>query len=317
MFKLALVALLCITLTSANTGNEFAFQKFMEFTNNFNKVYATPEEFSARFTIFKNNLLEVLASNKFSSSSHTKGINQFSDLTFEEFKAGYLNLKVPQNFNAYCNARFTNLRDAPASFDWRDQKKVSPVKNQKSCGSCWTFSVVAMLESQSLINGKSDLFSEQQIVDCDKNNYGCNGGWPQVALQYLQGSGIESESAYPYKAVDQKCSFDKTKVIAHTSDVKCWENPTVATLQSQLFTIGPLSIVVDATNFSSYSSGLLNCTRNTSMNHAVLLVGYTQDSWIIKNSWGPAWGEKGFIRVSNVKGKNCLVGSYMVASKLS
>jgi C1A family cysteine protease len=285
----------------------------MEFTHKYEKQYATPEEFQIRFNNFKNNLLEVVARDNF-TDSHTTGINKFSDMTFQEFQATYLNLKAPAN--KYCQGSFAEVA-APDSFDWRAKGMVSPVKNQGSCGSCWAFSIVGHLESQALIQGKKDLYSEQQIVDCDSNNYGCNGGWPQVALQYLAGAGIQSEASYPYKAYDQTCKFDKTKVIAHNSDVHCVENPTVASLQGQVATTGPLSIVLDASDFFSYSSGVLSCSHNTAMNHAVLLVGYTQDSWIIKNSWGNNWGEKGFIRISNVAGKNCAVGSYITFSKLN
>jgi C1A family cysteine protease len=285
----------------------------MEFTHKYEKTYTTPEEFQLRFNNFRNNLIDFAAMDNF-TGEHS-AVNKFSDMTFKEFKATYLNLKAPAD--QYCVGSFADVAGAPDSFDWRTKGMVSPVKNQGSCGSCWAFSIVGYLEAQALIQGKKELYSEQQVVDCDTINEGCNGGWPQVALQYLAGAGIQSESSYTYKAVDQTCKFDKTKVIAHTSDVHCVENPTVSQLQSQVATTGPLSIVLDANDFFTYSSGILSCHHNTEMNHAVLLVGYTQDSWIIKNSWGANWGEKGFIRISNVAGKNCAVGSYITFSKLN
>ena len=88
MFKVLLIALLSITSTLANDS---VFRKFMEYTHEFDKHYTSPEEFLTRFAIFKTNLLDVLAHDKFSSEQHKRGINQFSDLTFEEFKATYLN----------------------------------------------------------------------------------------------------------------------------------------------------------------------------------------------------------------------------------
>lgn len=312
MFKVLLIALLLITSTLANDS---VFRKFMEYTHEFDKHYTSPEEFLTRFAIFKTNLLDVLAHDKFSSEQHKRGINQFSDLTFEEFKATYLNLKAPSN--KYCSSSKLEFYDAPASHDWRAKGMVSDVKNQGSCGSCWAFSVVGFLESQSLMKGKKDKFTEQQLVDCNKTTYGCQGGWPDLAFKYLQTAGIEAEASYPYTARDGTCQYSSSKVIGKTANVKCWENPTVATLQSQLYTIGPLTIVVDASDFQSYSSGVLSCRHNSSMNHAVLLVGYTPDSWIIKNSWGKNWGQQGFITVSNKTGQNCLVGSYMVSSDLN
>ena len=311
MFKVILLALLCVSMTKCD---DFAFRKFQEFMHKYEKVYSSPEELSLRFNNFRNNLLEIVAEDDF-SSSHVKGINKFSDMSFAEFKQTYLNLKKPAT-NQYCYSSLTKNLNAPTEVDWRTQGKVSPVKNQASCGSCWAFSIVGYLESQALIQGKTNTYSEQQLVDCNSTTYGCNGGWPQLAMQYLEQAGIESDKSYPYTGRDGTCVYDKSKVVSSVANTKCYENITDAEIQGHVANVGPLSIVLDANDFFSYSSGILQCTEGTEMNHAVLLVGYTQNSWIVKNSWGKNWGENGFVRISNQAGKNCGVGTYIVTADL-
>ena len=114
---------------------------------------------------------------------------------------------------------------------------VSPVKNQGQCGASWVFSTIAFMESQSLIQGKADIFPEEQIVDCEKDSAGCSGGWPLDSFKYLETAGIEIN--YDSSANDI-CKYDKIKVVANISDVQCWENPTVAQLQGQVANTGPL-----------------------------------------------------------------------------
>jgi C1A family cysteine protease len=313
MFKHVIFALLCITMISANTS--IVFKKFVEFTHKFNKVYNSLEEFNAKFEIFKMNLVEVLAADDF-AGDHTKGITKFSDLTKAEFKAQYLTLKTP---NSWCQSgdKFLTAAPAAASLDWRTRNGVSPVKDQGQCGSCWAFSTVAFLESQSLIqNQKAVTFSEQQLVDCDTgSNNGCEGGLMQTAMEYLQQNGVEGDASYPYVARDSSCKYNKSKTVASVNAVNCYENVSNAQLQSYLTTVGPLAIAVDADDFQLYSSGVLDC-QGSQLDHGVLLVGYTESTWIIKNSWGKNWGEQGFVRVQNTRGSNCAVGTYVVTATL-
>jgi len=274
------------------------------------------EEFNSKFEVFKANLMEVLAADEF-SGSHTMGITKFSDLTKAEFRAQYLTLRTP---NSWCQSgdKFLAASEELAdSLDWRTKGGVSPVKDQGQCGSCWAFSTIAYLESQSLIkNQKAVTYSEQQLVDCDDlGDQGCNGGLMQTAMEYIQANGIESDKDYPYKARDQTCKYDKTKSIATVSAINCYENVSNAQIQSYLTSVGPLSIAVDADAFQMYDSGVLDCT-GSQLDHGVLLVGYTADTWIIKNSWGKNWGEAGFVRTQNTKGHNCAVGAYVVTATL-
>jgi len=260
--------------------------------------------------------MEVLANDEF-SGEHTMGITKFSDLTKEEFKAQYLTLKTPNGLCLPSTKFLKSVETIPSELDWRTKGGVSPIKNQLQCGSTWAFSAVAYLESQSLIkNKKAVTYSEQQIVDCDQADYGCSGGLMQTALQYIQVNGIESDVLYPYKGYAQTCQYDKTKVIASASDIHCYENLSNSQIQSYLNTVGPLSVAVDATTFSFYTSGILDC-KGKALNHAILVVGYTSDIWILKEAWGKDFGEEGFLRVQNKPDHNCAIGEYIVTASLN
>jgi len=137
-------------------------------------------------------------------------------MTDEEFKK-HFNIKAvgaEQDCSATDNEGLKSaaLGDVPDSWDWRAKGGVSPVKNQGSCGSCWTFSTVGTLEAHSLINlGSFDSLAEQQLVDCagDFDNNGCDGGLPSHAFEYISyAGGISTEAAYPYYAVDRNCTVD-------------------------------------------------------------------------------------------------------------
>jgi C1A family cysteine protease len=180
------------------------------------------------------------------------------------------------------------------------------VKNQQQCGSCWAFSTTGVLESQAKIAGTTVSLSEQQLVDCSRaqGNQGCNGGWPSNALKYVIASGITSESAYSYTAKDGACktqggSFKIRGQVAHTG----------CTGLINGLSASPVSVTVDANNWSAYKSGVFsNC--GTSIDHAVLLVGTVGGAWKIKNSWATSWGEAGYIRLANAGSNTCGVCAY-------
>jgi C1A family cysteine protease len=231
------------------------------------------------------------------------GVNQFTDLTQAEFEAIYLTLQVPK--------RSIKTVDIPASLtpngdiDWVAAGKVTPVKNQASCGSCWAFSATAAQESAILLaSGNSVSLSEQQLVDCSGSygNQGCNGGWMDSAFDYARDHGLTTTDKYPYVARDQNCKIDSGdyKVVSYADAEGC--NNLLNALSAR-----PVSVAVDASVWSAYKSGVLsNC--NTNVNHGVLLVGATDAYWKIKNSWGTSWGETGYIRLA--RGDTCAVCDY-------
>jgi cathepsin H len=151
---------------------------------------------------------DIISHNKNPSNSWKKGLNEYSDMTEEEF-FNYFHISAEQNCSATKRPTATLsegqiLKGVPTSWDWRDFGVVTPVKNQGKCGSCWTFSTVGSLEAHFMMKyGQFRNLSEQQLVDCagDFDNHGCNGGLPSHAFEYIKyAGGITDETSYPYVA---------------------------------------------------------------------------------------------------------------------
>ena len=205
----------------------------------------------------------------------------------------------------------------PNSMDWRDKDIVTPIKNQQQCGSCWAFSAVGSMEGQhALKTGNLVSLSESQIVDCDVNgsDAGCSGGFMDGAFKYViaQG-GIDTEESYPYDPQDDPCIFNKSNIGATFSGYKDVKGGELG-LKKAVADIGPISVAIDASSsqFQFYKKGVYyDSTCSSSMlDHGVLVVGYGStlngtDYWIVKNSWGPNWGDKGYIYMSRNRDNNC------------
>jgi hypothetical protein len=280
------------------SANESKIDAFGEWKGQFGANWA-PEEEAYRRIIFEKNLVLINKHNADHTQTYKMGVNQFSVFTTEEFAAMYLTA-IPATKPVNGDDTYEVIGDV----DWTTQGKVSPVKNQASCGSCWAFSATGVLESYWLQKGTTISVSEQQLVDCSRpqGNQGCNGGWPSSALNYVKTYGITTEAAYPYVAKDQACKTTggSYKINGYVSYNGC------TGIQNGL-NAGPVSVTVDATNWSPYRSGVFNnCASN--INHAVLLVGVAGGNWKIKNSWGTSWGESGFIRLAG--GSTCGVCQY-------
>lgn len=276
---------------------------FDQFKTDYQKSYLRDGEEAYRKTIFLRNLVKIAEHNANPANTHQLGVNQFADLTDAEFKALYLTLTPPKKTVEVINEESV-VTPIVGDVDWTAQGKVSGVKNQGACGSCWAFSATGSMESAWMIAGTSILLSEQQLVDCSRGygNMGCNGGWMDSAFEYVIAKGITTQDAYPYVARDQACKTDggANKITGYV-DVPGCDNLLNA-LNNR-----PVSVAVDASNWSLYRTGVLsNC--GTAINHGVLLVGVTGDYWRIKNSWGGSWGESGFIRLA--RGNTCAVCGY-------
>ncbi|XP_048447261.1 senescence-specific cysteine protease SAG12-like [Pyrus x bretschneideri] len=172
------------------------------------RVYQDSAEKERRFQIFKNNVEFVEKFNSEGNMTYSLHINRFSDMTYDEFLRDYTGYKQPTESTSSTAASFTyenlSLADVPQNIDWRENGAVSPVKFQGSCGCCWAFSAVAAVEGITQIKtGKLISLSEQQLVDCDTDNNGCQGGWMGNAFAYIQrNGGIVSEENYPYQSSD-------------------------------------------------------------------------------------------------------------------
>jgi C1A family cysteine protease len=290
MDKKVIFAVAAILLTSAILYSvEEKRDSFLEWKQQFNVAYSNEEDAYRRLIFLKN--LEIIEKhNADASKTYKMGLNQFSALHDAEFEATYLNPQVRK----VEHSEETTINAVIGDADWVADKKVSPVKNQGNCGSCWAFSAVGVLESWALFKNQVVNLSEQQIVDCSKSygNEGCNGGFNYKGLAFVKDHGLLSESQYPYTAKTGTCRNSSGDF--HISSVSTVKGCTAVqnAIQSH-----PIGVSADATNWSRYASGIFNnCGKN--LNHDILLVGYTSSYYTIKNSWGASWGEKGFIRLA-------------------
>lgn len=269
-----------------------------------------------RESIFNTNLRSIRVNNANPNNTHKEGVNQFTFLSMVEFKNTFLGARPPQDVQL--SALTPSLAWPPASRDWSTVPNVvTVVKNQGSCGSCWAFSAVAAIESLRFQAYRTigANFSEQQLVSCSNayGNQGCNGGWMHFAYNYVKAVGIVNESAYPYTS-DRTGVSGTCKAVRNTFKISGYKNVSkncdsvAAAVQ-----VRPLSVAVDASNWSPYSSGILN-SCGMKVNHAVLLVGVNSTTWKIKNSWGTGWGQSGYMLLDATNARNicniCFYANY-------
>ena len=331
MNKFIIVLLLAI-VACEDEFDTVIFKGFQRFIKKYNKKYSSINEFLARYEVFRRNVMAVYQTNE--EVTYRTGITKFSDLTKQEFAKIYLNL----NYDAMAMANFEPVtvkvsNAAPTTYDWRDHGRVSAVKDQGSCGSCWAFSTVANLEGlYAEKKGTIKTFSEQMLVDCDTSDSGCNGGLMEYAFTWLKkNGGIMTDTDYPYKGTKGTCRSDKTKYVDMTitgykklgSSYSTWSAVDEDEVKEFLYETGPLAIALNADPLQTYSSGILDLTSakcpTSGINHAVTLVGYgtgSLDYWIVKNSWGKNWGESGYFRIRRGNG-TCGINCYITTATVS
>jgi cathepsin F len=363
-FKLFLLLVL-ITIYNCQE-DDFAkeqkhFKKFMKFTIKHNKAYSSFDEFTERFNVFKTNRNKKLAllveNDRNNSTTNTTNstdatdddndnddTNQFLDMTPQEFRTTYLNLNIKLTDMIESSKPTSNswagslslggkrvLQTAPTAWDWRSKNGVSPVKNQGLCGSCFSFAAIATIESQYLIKyGSVNSLSEQQIVDCDIYDSGCNGGIVANVYYYLMNvHGPISSKDYPYTSglgtVTGICKASSYLSQVRVTGYKYAGTTDENSIAQWLSSFGPLAAALNADLLQYYTSGILLATNVcdvTGVNHAITLVGYGVSAtsglpyWIIKNSWGSTWGESGYFRLQKGKGL-CGINKYVLSATIS
>ncbi|XP_074947103.1 cathepsin O isoform X1 [Phalacrocorax aristotelis] len=244
------------------------------------------------------------------------GINQFSHLFPEEFKAIYLR-SIPHKLPRYVKVPKGKEKPLPKKFDWRDKKVIAEVRNQQTCGGCWAFSIVGGIESAYAIKGNNlEELSVQQVIDCSYNNYGCSGGSTVSALSWLNQTKVKlvRDSEYAFKAQTGLCHYFRSSDfgVSITGFAAYDFSGQEEEMMRMLVNRGPLAVTVDAVSWQDYLGGIIqyHCSSGRA-NHAVLITGFDRTGvfpstelqpssipyWIVQNSWGSTWGIDGYVRV--------------------
>ncbi|AAZ38185.1 VCATH [Agrotis segetum nucleopolyhedrovirus A] len=281
-------------------------QYFEQFISQYNKQYKNEAEKRHRFNIFMHNIEEINQKNSRNDSAVYK-INRFADMTKNEVVIRHTGLASIGELNSnFCETVVVDgpgQRQRPSSFDWRTYNKVTSVKDQSMCGACWAFASLGALESQYAIKYDRLIdLAEQQLVDCDFVDMGCDGGLIHTAYeQIMQMGGVEQEFDYPYRAERQPCALKPHKFAAGVRKCFRYVLRNEERLEDLLRHVGPIAIAVDAVDLTDYYGGIVSFCENNGLNHAVLLVGYGVENnvpfWTLKNSWGSDYGEDGYVRV--------------------
>jgi len=317
-------------------------QMFAQFQSEFERVYASAEEEEQRFSNFRASIRRVEERNRMHSTD-VFGITKFSDLSEEEFTARLsfnpdaerLNKQVEQMgmdtsvlTRDRRNDGHSTINDLPSYVDWREKDVVTKVNDQGQCGSCWAFSATETIESAYLLSHpwmRSEVsngwgLSVEQVAAC--NSFlvfgGCNGGWADLAYEYVKKWGIVNASAMPYigDSGDLGPCLVLASPVTFVSNVS-WATPPclfdcdhqdLQQLAQTVAQVSPVSICLNAGPFQDYRGGIIPSSSCSSgffnMNHCVQLVGYsvnqtdpTQSYWLVRNSWGDRWGESGYVRM--------------------
>ncbi|PPD68472.1 hypothetical protein GOBAR_DD34650 [Gossypium barbadense] len=264
----------------------FIVDKHEQWMVDYNRKYESKLEKEKRLNIFKENLEYIESFNNGGNRSFKLSLNEFADMTQDEFIAAHTGYKMQGNptLSESTSFMYENVSDVPTNLDWRAQGAVTPVKFQGQC--------------------------------TDGGNRGCDGGQMVNAFEYvIRNQGITTEESYPYQETQETCDTEKqiNKVATINEYQMVPENDEEALLK--VVASQPVSVAIEGhgQDFRFYSGGVFTGDCGNALSHAVTVVGYGTSEeglnyWLAKNSWGETWGEKGYIRIqrdANTPGGLC------------
>ncbi|XP_065346133.1 procathepsin L-like [Cloeon dipterum] len=319
LLLLATVASLC-ALGSFAKANECSAQQFVYFIRKYNKEYSSPAEYFSRMKAYLRNCREIYEHNeryKKGLETFEMEINQFADSYEDErYFTGELPTDDPEEFETL-PYHFSRNIDVPKEVDWRSKGVVTRVKNQGPCGSCWAFGATAVVESQYVLQTRNKLtvLSEQSLLDCETSSSGCSGGSTWNAVKFVMKHGIARDDDYPYTHVKGKCQCKEKSCSDHPEILKVLRlrSNSEEELKMVVAFLGPVAFNFDGAvaSFQQYKKGVYSASdcRGNTKNHSMAIVGYGtengQDYWLVKNSWGPYWGDKGYVKIARNKNNFC------------
>jgi len=269
------------------------------------KSYGTNSEEDYRLHVYSNNYAEVYRISQ-QHPNTTFELNKFADLPSDEFASIYTGYKESP-FLQQTNVVKLDESNLKSTVNWVTAGAVAPVKDQGHCGSCWAFSAVSALETANYLQKKMSsvpTYSEQQLVDCAGGSYhnkGCHGGLMDNAFRYVEAHPLQTEDDYPYRGVEGSCKSGTGHGTAtgFTDVQRGSASQLRAALNGQTVSV---AIQANESVFQFYKSGVLDSAAcGTSLNHGVISVGYGtengKDYFLVRNSWGPSWGDKGYIKI--------------------
>ncbi|XP_062136117.1 procathepsin L-like [Drosophila sulfurigaster albostrigata] len=323
--KAVILILVLVAVVHATSLKDILKAEFNAFKLKHRKSYKDASEELKRLQNFVENKKLIDSHNKRYAAgevSYEMGINQFSDLNSKEFQKTVLSSINANDLTIGITQIFTPSTSVqiPGSIDWREKGAVTRVKDQGGCGSCWAFSAIGTLEGQNFIKNRQLIsLSEQNLIDCSKENGGCDGGWPETALNFIKNNGgVDTEDSYPYEERDGECRFNAENIGAKVTGTVGVASGDESALAAAVAEKGPISVAVDASQFQNYQGGVFDePSCQDDVNHGVVVVGYGRDDiggdyWLVKNSWSESWGESGYIRIARNKNNQCKIADHGV-----
>ncbi|XP_034366454.1 cathepsin 7-like isoform X1 [Arvicanthis niloticus] len=319
------LTILCLGVTLAVPTPDYNLDaEWEEWKRSYGKTYSQEEE-KQRRALWEENVKMIkqhTVENGLWMNNFTVEMNEFCDMTGEEIRMMTDGSSLTLNNEKHIQKRNIKI---PKTLDWRKEGYVTPVRSQGACGACWAFAVAGSIEGQLFKKtGKLLPLSVQNLVDCSRSfgTMGCKGGRIYNAFQYVKNNGgLEAEVTYPYEAKEGHCryrpEYSVVKVIRFLVVPRNEE-----ALLNALVNNGPIAVGIDAQHesFKKYTGGIYhepNCKRD-SPNHSMLLVGFGYEGqesegrkyWLVKNSHGEQWGEKGYMKIPRGQNNYCGIASY-------